>query len=173
MSATSPSPAAETTAAPRTATTTAGPGYVLVGSYATVQILSPTEIINVIYCTIKTKPSGVTASIPVQEDEFNKGTAGSQLSNFASAIEQIVTYQHVIGAVGAQSIDQSGLYADQVVFTVQYIDPVRAPYGATATVSIGVGQLDFSDALIGRTLLADAQATIDGVYANLQAAAGG
>lgn len=148
-------------------------GYVLLGSYPTVQVLSPSLINDVVYCTIQTQPSHVVASIPVQEDVFNQGAAGSELSNFAQGIEAVMALPHVTAAVGDQTIDQSGLIADNVVFTVTYTDPVNAPYGATAQVLIGARRLDFTDALIGRTLLAGVTADIDAAYANLKAAAGG
>jgi len=156
------------------ATATTQPvGYALVGSYSTVQVLSATQVVDVVYCTIKTQPSGVIASLPVQQKIFEEGTSGTELNNFTQAIEQVMSNPHVIAGVGSQSIDASGLLADSVVFTVEYRDPVKAPNGATALATVGVGQLDFSDALIGRTLLAGVSAIIDGVYANLKAAAGG
>lgn len=147
--------------------------YALVGSYSTVQVLSPTLVNDVVYCTIQTQPSGVIAAMPVQESVFDAGASGPQLTNFAQAIEQVMSDPRVIAGTGSQSIDPSGLLADQVVFTVQYVDPVLAPNGATAQAVVGVSQLDFSDALIGRTLSAGVTAIIDGVYANLKAAAGG
>jgi hypothetical protein len=148
-------------------------GYSLVSSYSTVQVLSPTDILNVVQVTIQTRPSGVIASIPVQESVFNKGEAGTELSNFANAIEQIMTNPHVIAATGSSKREDTGLLTYTVMFTVEYTDPVAAPLGATATAEVNVGQLDFSDALIGRTLLAGVTATIDGVYGNLKAAASG
>lgn len=170
-------PVAPLTLAPDAATTdttgTQAVTYSLVGSYATVQVLSPTLVNDVVYCTIQTQPSRVIASIPVQETTFDQGQAGPQLTNFAQAIEQIMTDPRVIAATGSQSIDSSGLLADNVVFTVQYIDPVHAPNGATADATVGVAQLDFSDSTIGRTLQSGVMAVIDGVYANLKAAAGG
>lgn len=158
---------------PTTTTAPTTPSYSLVGSYETVQVLSPTQVNDVVYCTIQTQPHGVVAALPVQKQAFDKGESGTTLSNFADAIEQVMADPRVIAGVGAQSIDSSGLLADNVIFTVEYIDPVRAPNGATATATVGVGQLNFSDAAIGRTLLGGVTAVIDGVYANLQAAAGG
>jgi len=147
--------------------------YSLVSSYSTVQVLTPTLINDVVYCTIRTQPSGVLASIPVQHKIFDAGQAGSVLAPFAQAIEQIMADPRVTAAQGVQALDDSGLLVDSVVFTVEYIDPVRAPSGATAAVTVGVGQLNFGDAQIGRTLLAGVEAKIDAVYGNLKAAAGG
>src|SRR5438093_12794287 len=94
--------------------------YALKGSYPTVQVLSPTLVNNIIYCTIQTSPAGVIASIPVQRDVFNKGQAGPELTNFANAIEQIMNVTPVVAAAGTQSLDASGLLQDFVTFTVEY-----------------------------------------------------
>ena len=147
--------------------------YSLVGSYSTVQVLSPTLINDVVYCTIQTQPSGAIVSMPVQQAAFDAGASGVELTNFAQAVEYVMTDPRVIAGVGSQTIGDTGLLADYVVFTVQYTDPVHAPNGATALASVGVGLLDFSDATIGNTLRADVIRIIDGVYANLKAAAGG
>lgn len=148
-------------------------GYSLQGSYSTVQVLSPTLVNNVVYCTIQTNPSNVIASIPVEESVFNANQAGVELTNFADAIEQIMTIPSVIAGAGEQSIDQSGLLADNVVFTVQYVSANTAASGVTAEASIPVFTLNFSDQQIGSVLLQDATGIIDAVYANLQSAAGG
>lgn len=147
--------------------------YTLIGSYETVQVLSPTVINPVVYCSISTLPSGVIASIPVQRSVFNSGEAGVELSNFADAIEQIMTDTRVISAVGEQLIDPSGLLADNVVFTVQYVSANTAPSGVTAEAVVPVGYLNFTDALIGQVSHGNVEAIIDGVYANLQSAAHG
>lgn len=156
-----------------TATANAPVGYALVWSYSTVRVLSQTQVADVEYVTIQTQPSNVIASRTVQRAIFDKGEAGIELTNFAQAIEQIMATPHVTSAVGTQDLDDTNLLTDNVDFTVTYTDPVRAPNGATAVASVNVNLLDFSDALIGRTLLGQVQAIIDGVYANLQAAAGG
>lgn len=160
-------------AAATSATDTRQAGYALVGSYSTVRVLSPTQIIDVVYCTIQTKPSNVIASITVQESVFDSGAAGTELYNFATAIEVVMAFPHVVAAVGDSGLDQSGLQQDSVIFTVEYRDPVRAPYGATAQVAIGAAQLDFTDALIGRAFRAKIETQLGQAYANLKAAAGG
>ena len=147
--------------------------YALAGSYSTVQVVSPTLIHDVVYCTIRTQPSGVVASIPVRDTVFDQGAAGSELTNFAQAIETVMNNPHVVAGVGSQSIDDSGLLADSVVFTVQYIDPVHAPNGATAQATVEVSQLNVGDPANCSDPLAGVSAIIDDVYANLKAAAGG
>lgn len=148
-------------------------GYSLQGSYSTVQVLSPTLTNPVVYCTIQTTPSGVIASIPVQRAVFESDSAGVELENLATAIEQTMNLASVIAGVGSQRIDPNGLLADFVTFTVQY--PAGATDGSanTAEADVPVGMLNFTDALIGEVSWENVQAIIGGVYNNLKSAAGG
>jgi hypothetical protein len=147
--------------------------YSLVGSYSTVQVLSPTLVNPVVYCTIQTIPSGVVASVPVQQDVFDSNQAGPELDNFAVAIEQVMALGYVVAGVGEQTIDASGLLADNVVFTVQYPWPPTSGTSATAEAVVPVGYLNFSDAEIGQVSLGNVEAITNGVYDNLKSAAGG
>jgi hypothetical protein len=165
-------PDAATDVAAPTPSPTAAP-YSLVGSYSTVQVLSPTLINPVVYCTIQTHPSGVIAAMPVSEAVFNGGPSGFVLSEFAKAIEQVMSDPRVTAGVGSQSIDDSGLLTDSVLFTVEYTDPVLAPNGATAQATVPVKMLATPDPNKGGMPVPDAITIIDGVYANLKAAAGG
>jgi hypothetical protein len=79
----------------------------------------------------------------------------------------------VTAGFGSQSIDDSGLLADNVVFTVEYTDPVHAPDGATAQATVPVRMLETPDTIKGGVSVSEVTAIIDGVYANLKAAAGG
>jgi hypothetical protein len=147
--------------------------YSLLTSIPTVQVLSSTVVNDVVYCTIQTTPSGAIASIPVQESVFDAGQAGTELTNFAEAIEQILTNPHVVGATGEQTLDASGLLSDSVAFTVQYVPPGTSGTSITAEALIPVAELNFTDGEIGSTLLQAVDAAINAVYANLKAAAGG
>lgn len=148
-------------------------GYSLIGNYSTVQSISPTIANPVEYCTIQTHPSNVIASITVQEITFQNNQANVQLSNFANAIEQVMTLPHVIAAVGEQTIDANGLLADTVVFTVEYEGASNVPTSITAEAVVPAGYLDFTDGEIGQASLSNVEAIIDGVYENLKSAASG
>lgn len=148
-------------------------GYSLQGSYSTVQVLSPTLINPIVYCTIQTTPSGVIASIPVQEDVFKAGGSGPELTNFANAIEQIMSHPEVIAGIGSQTLDTNGLLADFVTFTVQYVGPTTAKQGVTAEADVPVGMLNFTDGQIGALLLEEVDAIIAAAYNSLASAAGG
>lgn len=147
--------------------------YVLIASESTVQVLSATVVNPVVYCTIETSPSNVIASIPVQQDVFDAGQSGVELTNFADAIEQIMTNAHVASAVGSQQIDANGLLSDYVTFTVFYNPPGTTGQSVTANADVAVAELNFTDGQIGSVLLEQVDAIINGVYANLKSAAGG
>jgi hypothetical protein len=147
--------------------------YSLKGSYSTVQVLSPTLVNPVVYCTIQTIPSGVIASVPVQQAEFDNDTTGPQLTNFANAIEEVMNNPAVVAGVGEQTIDPSGLLADNVVFTIQYPAGGTGGNSVTAEAVVPVGYLDFSDAEIGQASLGNVDAILNQVYGSLRSAAGG
>lgn len=147
--------------------------YSLVGSYSTVQVLSPTLTQNVVYCTIRTTPSQVIASLPIDADFFGQNEGGRQLEAFAEAIERIMSEPAIIAGVGSQQIDSSSLLADYVTFTVRYPDTGAPGTTVTAEADVPVTLLDFSDPTFGDELLKEVQAILNGVYANLRNAAGG
>lgn len=149
-------------------------GYSLIASESTSQVVSPTLVIPVEYCTIRTDPSGAIVSAPVSRDVFDAGASGTLLSSYAANVEYLLGHDHVVGATGSQTLDNSGLLQDNVVFTVQYM-----PAGATATAVTADAivpsnlLLEGGDPSIEGTLLASAAQIIDNTYNNLAAAAGG
>jgi hypothetical protein len=147
--------------------------YSIQGSYSTVQVLTPSLVNPIEYVTIQTQPSSVIASIPVQRDVFTSGGAGPELTDFSNAIEQIMARPEVIAGIGSQQLDPNGLLADYVTFTVQYVGPNTASSGVTAEADVRVGMLNFTDGLIGQTLLKEVLAIIAATYNALKAAAAG
>lgn len=147
-------------------------GYELVSSYSTVQVLSPTSSRDIVYCTIRTTPSGVIASMPVPAKAFDTGNAGPTLASFAQAIENVMADPRVIAGRGSQSLDRNGLLVDDVVFTVTLPDADDGSDEVTAQAVIPVSQLNFADAKTGTVRRAGVQTGIDAVAANLQALAG-
>jgi hypothetical protein len=147
--------------------------YSIQGSYSTVQVLTPSLVNPIEYVTIQTQPSSVIASMPIQRDVFHSGGGGPELTAFSNAIEQIMARSEVIAGIGSQQLDPNGLLADFVTFTVQYVGPNTASSGVTAEADVPVGMLNFEDALIGRTLLAQVIAIITATYNALKAAAAG
>jgi hypothetical protein len=147
--------------------------YDLITAESTVQVLSPTVVNNVVYCTIQTHTSRSIASKPIQQDLFDAGGGGPELTALADAIEQIVARTDVQSATGVQTLDSNGLLADNVAFTVVYTPPGSSGTDVTAEALVPVASLNFEDGLIGATLLESVIAKIEKVYANLQATAGG
>lgn len=137
------------------------------------QVLSPTTVNDVVYCTIATHPSNVVASMPIDQQFFAADTTSNQLLKFAEAIEAIMGSGHVIGGIGAQSIDVNGLLQDQVVFTVQYVPPDAGSTSITAEAVVPVDYLRDPRVTTSGGGLLLAQQIVDKVYASLQNAAGG
>lgn len=149
-------------------------GYSLLATESTVQVLSPTVVMDVVYATIQTTPSGVICSLAVPKSEFDAGTAGPLIQSFANDVEELATYQHVIGAEGTQTIEATGLIQDNVAFIVQYVPANNPGTAITAEAVVPNGLLtEGGDPQFESVLIAQAKAIIDGVYANLVSAAGG
>ena len=147
-------------------------GYILIGSASIVQVLSPKVTQDTVVCTIKTVPTGIIATLPVSQVSFNSNGAAEQLTQFADNIEEIIAGGKAVGGSGTSSLDASGLTEYFVTFEVGY-NPPGAPTGTvTVDVDVPVGLLIEQDALIGRTLFAEATALIDKAYKNLVALAG-
>jgi hypothetical protein len=148
--------------------------YSLLGSYATVQVITPTLNYDVVYCTIESVKSGVIASLAVQKETFDGGFAGPLLNDYANNIDLMMTQPGVVAGRGEQTLELSGLLADNVAFTVQYVPPGSTGTAVTAEAIVPSGLLsEGGDPAIERVLLAKAEAIIAQVYANLKAAAGG
>lgn len=148
--------------------------YTLVASETTVQVLSPKLVLDIEYCTIQTHPSGVIASLAVSKSTFDSGTAHVVLQDYANNIEFLMTYPHVIGATGTQTLDVNGLIADNVAFTVEYKPAGANVTSVTTEAIVPSGWLsEGGDPAIERVLMAEAEAKIDAAYNNLAAAAGG
>jgi hypothetical protein len=128
---------------------------------------------DVVYCTIQTIPSGVIASVPVQQANFDNNESGPQLTNLADAIEEVMSNPAVVAGVGSQTIEPSGLLADNVVFTVKYPAGDTSTDAITAEAVVPVGYLDFTDGAIGQASQGNVTAILNQVYDNLRHAYNG
>lgn len=147
--------------------------YNLLASEATVQVLSPTVVRDVIYATIETIPSGVIASTPVDTLLFFQETVSSRLASFAQAIESIMVMPGVIGATGTQSLDPTGLIQDEVTFICEYVPAGGSGTAITAEAVVPVSDLQEARATTSGGGIAQAEAIVNGVLASLQAMASG
>lgn len=109
-------------------------GYTVMGSFATVQVISPTQVVDVLRITFRTDPSGVVAFANVPYKNlvgFQVADADQAASVFiaplADGIERAIGTGRVAGATGTEDIDASGLLIDYIDLTVQYDpgDPAR------------------------------------------------
>lgn len=147
--------------------------YTLISSYSTVQVLSPTVVNDVVYCTLQTIPHGVIASVPVDQTEFDVNGTGPILESTAEAIETVMTDSRVVSGSPNQTVDDSGLLQDNIVFVVQYVPTGSSGTNITANAVVPIALLNFSEEPRDQLHSAQVQSIIDGVYANLQNAAGG
>lgn len=148
-------------------------GYVLLGSFPTVQVISSTLTQPVQYCTIETTPSNVVASYPVREVDFAGGYAAQVLTDYADGIEYMMSQPHVIGGIGTAVLDVNGLLSDSVVFTVQYTDPIHAPNGVTAEATVPASELYAIPRAQETGGAINAENAVVDAYNSLVAAAGG
>lgn len=147
--------------------------YTLLASEQTVQVLSPTVVNDVLYCTISTWRSNVIASYPIPQGDFESENAEPVLTTFAQAIEEVMALPNVVAGVGSQVLDASGLLSDNVVFTVQYVQPGTTGTNVTAEAVVPVSLLTQSLSGPSQPNIAAAKAIIDATYADLQKIAGG
>ena len=148
--------------------------YILLASETTVQVLSPTVVTDVLYCTIQTQPSNavVSITIPYGTDPFTNTSGRLQLLN--NAVEEVLALDHVTAAVGSQTLDANGLLVDNVTFTVEYFPPANQGTSITADAVVPVSVLVANQS--GPSYQADisgAEAIIDPVYDGLVSISGG
>jgi|SRR5579864_2061302 len=116
-------------------------GYALIGSYDTVQVLSATSAVDVIYCTIVTSGSRSIVQRTVPKAEFSQDQGEGILSSLADAVDGAISGGLATSAVGTQGVDSNGLIYDAVVFTVTYVPPRLTAGPLTTTVEIPVDVL--------------------------------
>lgn len=141
--------------------------YLLVGSDSIVQVLSPTVSEDMQAATIQTIPTGIIATTLLAKADFDAGTAGPLLTDFADAIEVVVSQGKAVGGSGTTSLDASGLQQFFVTFEVAY-NPPSAPSGTvTADVDVPVGLLSMEEVPEQGSLVGEAEALVNKAYNNL------
>lgn len=148
-------------------------GYTVLSSNSSIQVLSPTLVLDTVTTTIQTQPSGVVAAYWLAKVDFDAGTADTLLATFASNIETIMSGGKVIAASGAESVDANGLIQQTVNFVVAYTPPGSLTGPLTVEVEVPTGDLGGTTELGANYGLQDAEKIIDDAYANLVKLAGG
>lgn len=147
--------------------------YDLIATESSRQVLSPTVSLRVVNATLQTKPSGAIFEYWLAKADWDAGTAPVILEAVAGDVEVIMQNEPVIGAVGGSQLDNNGLLAQYITFTVAY--KVPGSLHDPLTLDVDVPVTDFGQDAIGGTNygLADARQIIQTAYAQLQAAAAG
>lgn len=134
--------------------------------------MSQTVAADVLYCTIQTPATGVVASLPIPQGEFESVNASSELSFFARGIEEVMALPNVIAGRGTQLLDANGLLQDVLVFTVEYVPSTPGATSITAEATVPNAAVMGSSTTPGQPGITAAKAEVDKVYAALQALAG-
>ena len=147
--------------------------YDLLTSQSSIQVLTPTLTDDVVVATIQTKPHGVIMDYWIDKTAWDEGLGAPILEAVAGGVEHIMHTEPVNYAVGTTQLDQSGLLAEFVTFTVAY--QVPGSNVGPATVDVDVPVTDFGqDTIAGENFgLADASAAIQAEYDKLKALAAG
>lgn len=147
--------------------------YSVLTSESTIQVLSPTVVVDAYTATVQTDPTGIVATLTFPNTFFESATAGDLLQAFATNIEAFVSGGKVSGAIGGQVLDANGLLQDTVDFTVSYTPPNSPTGPLTAQVEVPSNDLV---GIVGPTTygnLAEAEYLINTAYNNLILLSGG
>jgi hypothetical protein len=146
--------------------------YQLLATSTTVQVYGPQLASEALICTLASAPSGSQLIRTVPEASFRADQGAGLLGSLSDAVESVLGEGIAVAAVGTQTVDNSGLLADEVVFTVEYVPaaPVPGPIAADVSVPVSVLTADtqFGSFLTGGT----AQERILDTYNKLKALAG-
>lgn len=97
--------------------------YQVVASNSTVHVLAPTLSIDAVAAYVKTPTHNVIAQSIVPAENWGTAAGADQLNQYAFGIEWLLDHTAAIAATGSQSVDDNGLLANQVTFTVGYTPP--------------------------------------------------
>ena len=138
--------------------------YDLLGTQSSIQVLSPTVTLPTVDATLRTKPSGVIFEYWLAKADWDAGTAPVILEAVAGGVEHIMQSEPVVAAVGGSELDDSGLLAQHVTFTVGYTPP--GSNGPPLTIDVDVPVGDFGqDTIAGENFgLTDAHNLIQAQY---------
>lgn len=97
--------------------------FKVLSSYSTVKVLPGDLVFDAEYVTIRTLPTGITASYAVPIDAWRGDAGPALLGEIATGIEDLVSTWHVIGGSATQDLDDAGFLADYVDLIVAYTQP--------------------------------------------------
>lgn len=110
--------------------------YSVLGSFSTIQVVSPTQVVDVLRITFRTVPSGVVAVANAPYRNVAGVTvadvdqaAAVFIGPLADGIERMMGSGIVAGAIAAEDVDASGLLIDYIDATVSYVPVSSAQPG--------------------------------------------
>ena len=148
-------------------------GYVGKGSYRDVQVLGPTQVLDVERVAFQTTGAGVYAEYPIDLASWNADRGREQLNALSDAIDSLIATTAAVGASYLQDTDVSGLLIDYLDVIVEYDsgDPTAQPFQGTARIPLALFG-SASDPWLAN-LLGSPQQMVDDEYQRLVAIANG
>jgi hypothetical protein len=141
--------------------------YTVIAQTPTVQVLSPTQVIDAQIVEFVTHPSGVSAQRVVPLAQWEAGDAAGWIQPLADAIEGMISGGLASYASWVQQIDPAtGLLADAIAFVVTY-DPGdgRPIQEAIATIPVAALTLDTQFGGVLASYFGGGSSTLDPVQA--------
>lgn len=123
--------------------------YTPLESYRDIQVLSPTQVIDVERVSGRTNPHGVYFERVVPLTIFGTSAATAYITELATAIEERLTSGLADAASFVQDVDASGLLVDAVEFVVSVQGPPPTSGTFTTTVTVPVNLLTADPAFVG------------------------
>lgn len=147
--------------------------YQLLDSVEAVQVYSPQLVADVLVCTIQSFPSGSVLLRTIPQTSFDSDQGQALLESLSAAVEGALEGGEATSAYGLQLVDDSGLLADLVRFTVTYQPATATPGEITATVDVPVNVLTADTGFGGALAGGSAADRINTTYQRLAAMATG
>lgn len=118
--------------------------FTVVSQTPDVQVLSPTQVLDVERVGFVTHPTGIYAEVPVFRQAWLQESQEANLAAYADAIEGLIANGLATDGSYANDLDANGLLVDYIDFVVTYVPPNPLIPPMTATVRIPLGTLGAS-----------------------------
>ena len=115
--------------------------YTPLGSHRDIQVLSPSQVIDVERVAGATVPSGIYFERVVPLTIFGTSAATDYVNELATAIEQRISSGLADTAAFAQDVDANGLVQDVIEFVISIPGPPEGGGTFSTTVSVPVNLL--------------------------------
>lgn len=142
--------------------------YSVVAQHPDVQVLGPTQVLDVQRVTIRTRPSGALLEYPVPAIIWPDAGGAIILESLASGVENMIAQGFAVAATYVNDIDETGLLVDYVEFLVQLRDAAGRLLPQTTTARVPEELFIGGDDPFAFGLIGDAVAILEKAYADLQ-----